>query len=96
VGFVLASVSWLAACFVLLRRFVALRQRGWVMAGIATPAAYLVVAAWPGLDSLSLRLVIASAISFGFVSALATSLLRGVRPAHASSAARNAPPAASQ
>jgi hypothetical protein len=96
VGFVLASVSWLAACFVLLRRFVALRQRGWVMAGIAAPAAYLVVAAWPDLDSLSLRLVIASAISFGFVSALATSLLRGVRPADASSAARNAPPAASQ
>jgi hypothetical protein len=75
VGFGLATLAWLAVCMVFLRRFLALKQTGWVVAAIAAPVAYLVVAAWPDLDSLSVRLVIASAISFGFLSALATSLL---------------------
>jgi hypothetical protein len=76
VGFILATLSWLAFCMVLLRRFVAMKQRSWVVASITAPLAYVVVAAWPDLDSLSVRLVIASAISFGFVSAVATSVSR--------------------
>lgn len=78
VGFVVAVVSWTAACFVLVRRFVALKQWGWVGACVATPLAVLVLASWPDPDSLSLRLVIASAIQFGFVAAVAARLLGGL------------------
>ena len=76
VGFLLATLSWLAACFVFPRRFAARNQRGWVAACVAAPVAVLVVGAWPDLDSLSLRLVIGSAISFGFIAALAVRLMR--------------------
>jgi hypothetical protein len=78
VGFVVASVSWLVFCAVLLRRFVALKQIGWVVASIVAPIAVLVVEAWPDLDTLALRLMIGSAISFGFVASLAAALARGV------------------
>jgi hypothetical membrane protein len=78
VGFIVAFLSWTAVCFVLARRFVALRRRGWVGACVATPLAVLVLASWPDLDSLSVRLVLASAIQFGFVAAVAARLLRGL------------------
>ena len=91
VGFVVAVASWTAACFVLVRRFVALKQRGWVAACLATPLAVLVLASWPDPDSLSLRLVLASAIQFGFVAAVAARLMGGLPdPATASPAARRA------
>jgi len=89
VGFVVAVVSWTAVCFVLVRRFVALKQWGWVGACVATPLAVLVLASWPDQDSLSLRLVIASAIQFGFVAAVAARLMDGL-PDAASPAARRA------
>jgi hypothetical protein len=78
VGFIVATVSWLAFCVVLLRRFVARRQRGWAVACVVAPLAVLVVDGWPDPDSLAIRLVIGSAISFGFVAAVAASLARGV------------------
>jgi Protein of unknown function (DUF998) len=76
VGFIMASLSWMAACLVFARRFAALKQWRWVGACVATPLAVLVLNAWPDLDSLSLRLVIGSAISFGFVAAVAARLMR--------------------
>jgi hypothetical membrane protein len=76
VGFMVASLSWIAACFVFARRFAALKQRGWVAACIATPVAVLIVAAWPDLDTLSVRLVIGSAIQFAFTAALAAGTMR--------------------
>ncbi len=91
VGFVVAVVSWTAACFVLVRRFVALKQWGWIGGCVATPLAVLVLASWPDQDSLSLRLVIASAIQFGFVAAVAAHLMHGLpEVAAASPAARRA------
>ena len=81
VGFVVASLAWVVACFVFLRRFATLKQWGWVGVCVAAPLAYIVLAAWPDLDSLSVRLVIGSAISFGFVAALAGHLIRGLRTA---------------
>jgi hypothetical protein len=78
VGFVVAALSWTAACFVFARRFAALRRWGWVAACVGAPVAVLVVDAWPDLDSLSVRLVIGSAISGGFVAALAAHLARGL------------------
>jgi hypothetical protein len=91
VGFVVAVVSWTAACCVLVRRFVALKQWGWIGACVATPLVVLVLASWPDQDSLSLRLVIASAIQFGFVAAVAARLMGGLpEVAAASPAARRA------
>lgn len=87
VGFVVAVVSWTAVCFVLVRRFVALKQWGWVGACVATPLVVLVLASWPDQDSLSLRLVIASAIEFGFVAAVAARLMDGLPDAAAASPA---------
>jgi len=78
VGFVVASVSWLVLCVVLLRRFAADKRRSWVVASIVAPLAVLAVEGWPDVDTLALRLVIGSAISFGFVAALAARLARGV------------------
>jgi hypothetical membrane protein len=78
VGFIVASVSWLVLCVVLLRRFAADKRRGWVVASIVAPLAVLVVEGWPDVDTLALRLVIGSAISFGFVAALTAWLARGV------------------
>jgi hypothetical protein len=75
VGFAVATLSWIAACFVLLRRFAAAGQRGWVVACVAAPVAMVAISAWPDLDSLSIRLVIGSAISFGFVAALSVRLM---------------------
>jgi hypothetical protein len=75
-GFLVASVAWLAACFGFLRRFVTQRRRGWVWACVTAPIVVVVVDAWPDLRSLSLRLLISSAVSFGFVAALATHLIR--------------------
>jgi Protein of unknown function (DUF998) len=87
VGFVVALVSWTAACFVLVRRFVALKQWGWVAACVATPLAVLVLASWPDTDSLSLRLVLATAIQFGFLAAVAARLMRGLPDAAVASPA---------
>ncbi len=78
VGFIVATVSWLAACFVFVRRFAALKQWGWVAACVAAPVSVLVIDGWPDLDSLAVRLVIGSAISFGFVTALAAHLVRRI------------------
>lgn len=38
----------------------------------------MVLAAWPDLDGVSVRLVVASAVMYGFVAALAAHLLRGL------------------
>ncbi|TCM44324.1 DUF998 domain-containing protein [Kribbella sp. VKM Ac-2568] len=66
VGFGIAQLAWTAAAIVFARRFKG-RAR-WATVG--TIAAALAVAAWPDLDSLSIRLVIASAIQFAFVAVL--------------------------
>jgi hypothetical protein len=76
VGFVLASLSWTAACMVFARRFAAGRQWGWVAACAGAAVAFVVLAAWPDLDSLSVRLVVGSAIQFGLLGAVATRMLR--------------------
>jgi hypothetical protein len=78
VGFIVAMLSWMAACFVFRRRFAALNQRGWARACVAAPVAVVVVTAWPDLDTLSLRLVIGSAVSFASVAALAAHLMRAL------------------
>jgi hypothetical protein len=76
-GFVLAVLGMVVGCLVFARRFAALRQWGWAAAGVTTAVAVLGLASWPDLDGISVRLVVASAILFGFVSALALRLMPG-------------------
>lgn len=78
VGFVLSTLGMLAGCLVFARRFAAQGQWGWVVACVASAAAVVVLAAWPDLDGVSVRLVVASAILYGFVGALAAHLRRGL------------------
>lgn len=85
VGFVLATIGMIAGPLVFARRFAALKRRGWVAACIATTVAVVVVDAWPDLDSLSVRLLVASAILFGFLAAVAARLIRGLPDAAARS-----------
>ncbi len=78
VGSGLAFLGMIVGCLVFARRFAALKRRGWVAACVATAAAVLVLASWPDTDGVSVRLVIASAILFGFVAATAARLMRGL------------------
>ena len=78
VGSGLAFLGMIVGCLVFARRFAAVKRRGWVAACVATAAAVLVLASWPDTDGVSVRLVIASAILFGFVAATAARLMRGL------------------
>ena len=71
VGFLLSFVGSMAACGVFARRYAALGRVNWAVAGVATAVAALIAAGWPDLNSLSVRLVIATALLFGFLTAVA-------------------------
>jgi Protein of unknown function (DUF998) len=71
VGFALSFIGAIAACAVFARRYAAQGRRGRMLAALATPVTALVVAGWPDLDTLSVRLVVATAILFGFLTAVA-------------------------
>jgi hypothetical protein len=86
VGFVVANLAMIVGCLVFVRRFAAAKQWGWVAAGVGTAVAVLVLVLWPDMDSTSVRLVVASAILFGFVAALAAHLMGGLPDAAATSA----------
>jgi hypothetical membrane protein len=87
VGSGMAFLGMVVGCLVFARRFAAHKRRGWVGACAATAAAVLVLASWPDTDGVSARLVIASAILFGFVAATAARLMRGLPVAAETSAA---------
>jgi Protein of unknown function (DUF998) len=70
IGFMISFGGAIAACVVFARRYAALGRRGWVVAALAAPVAAIVVAGWPDLTTLSVRLVIATAILFGFLTAV--------------------------
>ncbi len=76
VGFGLAVTGTIAGCLVFARRFSGLKRWGWAGACVATPVAVLALVLWPDQDGVSVRLVLASAILFGFVTALAARLIR--------------------
>jgi len=71
----LAFLALIVACFVFVRRFAGLRQRGWAAYSAATGVACLALSAWPGQDGLSVRLAVALLFGWAWVSALATRLL---------------------
>ena len=79
VGFLLSFVGAIGACLVFARRYAALGRRGWAVAAVATVVAGLLIAGWPDLDTLSVRLVIATAVLFAFPTAVAAQHLSYVR-----------------
>jgi len=79
IGFGLSFVGAIAACGVFARRYAALGRRGWAVTAIATVVAVLVIVGWPDLNTLSVRLVIATAALFGFLSAVAARLFGQAR-----------------
>ena len=83
VGHLVALVSWTAACFVLRRRFVARQERGLSRLCVVAVLAVLMVGAWPQMDSLSMRILLATALQFGFVAVVAARLRRGLTEAAA-------------
>lgn len=76
IGFMLSFVGAIAACAVFARHYAARGRRGWMVAALAMPVAAIVVAAWPDLNTLSVRLVIATAILFGFLTAVLADVLK--------------------
>jgi len=75
VGPILSFDGMIVGCLVFARRFAALGQRGWAAAGVATAVAVVALTWWPDLDGISVRLVIAQAILFGFLGALVGHLM---------------------
>ena len=71
IGFLLSFVGAIGACLVFARRYAALGRRGWAVAAVATVVAALVIAGWPDLNTLSVRLVMATALLFAFPTAVA-------------------------
>jgi hypothetical membrane protein len=75
-GFLFTFVAAISASIVLARRYAAQRRRGWTVAALMTPVAALAVASWPDLNTLSVRLVITTAILFGFLTAVFAEVLK--------------------
>lgn len=78
VGFLLAQVSWTAACFVLRRRFAAVGDRALSWLCVFSAVAAFAVVAWPDPESFAVRVLLATAIEFALVAVVAVRLRRGV------------------
>jgi hypothetical protein len=76
IGFILSFLGAIGACAVFARRYAAIGRRSWMVVALATPVAALVVAGWPDLSTLSERLVIATAILFGSLTAVMAQVLK--------------------
>jgi hypothetical protein len=76
-GFAIAQLSSIAACVVLARWFARHAQRGSALLCIAAAISAVVIAAWPNLETLSLRLVCATTIEFALVAGVSARVLRG-------------------
>lgn len=75
-GYVLVMLSWTAACLVFRAHFATYGQRGWARACIATLVAVFLVSGLPDPDSLPTRIVLATAMQFGLLAAVATRIKR--------------------
>lgn len=82
---VVAFNAIIVACFVFVRRFVTLRQRGWATYSAATGVLALGFAAWPSQDGISWRLAVAVTLTFAWEAALAALLISDVTRVTASS-----------
>lgn len=70
----LANLGLVLACLVFARRFSAGGQRALARFSVATGAACLVLAGWPGIDGAGVRLYVACVLAFAWLTALAVRL----------------------
>jgi hypothetical protein len=75
IGAVLGVNGMVVGCLVFARRYAAAGQRRWVAGCIATAVTVLVLSS-PGAGGYAVRVLIATAILFGFVAALSATLRR--------------------
>ncbi len=75
-GHVIAMLSWTAAAVVFARRFGAHGQRGPAVATVVSIVGVALISAWPDPASFTIRIMLATAVQFAFVAALAASRLR--------------------
>ena len=74
-GFMLATIGAVAGGLVFARRFAAARQWGWFTATTGAAAAIVVLVGWPDTDGVSVRLLVAAAVTFATVALAAASAL---------------------
>jgi hypothetical membrane protein len=81
IGFFLAFLSLVVACFVFARRFALLKKPAWAIycaaSGVVAPALIFLGSTMPGM--VGLIIAIAGAIAFGWVSVMAVRLLAELR-----------------
>jgi Protein of unknown function (DUF998) len=82
-GPMLAVGGMTVGCLVFARRFAALRWWGGVAACVVTAVSAVLLTSWPDPEGLSVRLLLASAVLFAFVAALAARVMRGLPDAAA-------------
>lgn len=75
----LSFAALILACALFARRFAAGQERGWAWYSAVTSALALVLAAWPDTDGASVRLALAIAVGFGWMTALAIRLDKELR-----------------
>ena len=76
VGTMLAFPPLIAACFVLARRYATQQRRGWAAYSAATGLSAVLLTGWPSQEEISIRLAVAAAVTFAWVSVTGTDLLR--------------------
>jgi hypothetical protein len=79
VGFVVTQLAFVVLAILLAVRFARSGQRGWMFASILALGAAVGVAALGSVETMAIRLVISSAIEFGFVAAVAGRTIRAGR-----------------
>lgn len=78
-GYAIAVISWTAACFVLLRRYVIDKSLHLARLCVATFAVVVTLSVWPDDDTFGGRILVATAIEFALVAAVAASQLTACR-----------------
>lgn len=72
-GYAVAVVSWTVACFVFRRRYARSQRPQLARVCVATFAVVLALSVWPDSGSFGIRILLASAVQFAFVAAVAAS-----------------------
>ena len=80
-GYALALLSWTAACLVFGARFAALGRRVWARSCVAIAMIAFLVGTSPYPESLSVRIVLATAVQFAFVAVVAAHHQQALRSA---------------
>lgn len=80
-GFAVAMLSWVSACLVLARSFVARGERAWAAGCVVALVAAATIGASPQAGSFGVRLVLVSAVQLAVVAAVSAKVSRTPRAA---------------